>query len=153
LFNAGLPRTHGGGQSLNTGDFHPKKISWRGNKSRPDPVSLAEVAEYRNGGAIAAWRHDYLTRRIQMLNMRSAAIAVITSASLSLLAMSAAQAGQDGKETSAVGISVKKQQIPHKIYNTARTPFVVDRQVGPAAFSGANLVPEFSPDYHGSNGG
>ena len=38
-----------------------------------------------------------------MLNMRSAAIAVITSASLSLLAMSVAQAGQNGKETSAAG--------------------------------------------------
>jgi hypothetical protein len=88
-----------------------------------------------------------------MLNMRSAAIAVITSASLSLLAMSAAQAGQNGKETSAVGISVKKQKIPHKIYNTTRTPFVVDRQIGPAAFSGTNLPPEFSPDYHGANGG
>ena len=89
-----------------------------------------------------------------MLNMRSAAIAVITSASLSLLAMSAAQAGQNGKETSAVGISVKKQQVPHKeIYNTTRTPFVVDRQIGPAAFSGTNLPPEFSPDYHGANGG
>jgi hypothetical protein len=30
---------------------------------------------------------------------------------------------------------------------------VVDRQIGPAAFSGTNLPPELSPDYHGSNGG
>jgi hypothetical protein len=89
-----------------------------------------------------------------MLSMRSAAIAVITSASLSLVAMSVAQAGQNGIETSAVGRSVKKQQVPHKeIYNTTRTPFVVDRQIGPPSFSGTNLPPEFSPDYHGSNGG
>ena len=89
-----------------------------------------------------------------MLNVRNAAIAAITSASLSLLAISVAQAGQNGKETSAVGISVKKQKVPHKeIYNTTRTPFVVDRQIGPAAFSGTNLPPELSPDYHGSNGG
>jgi hypothetical protein len=65
-----------------------------------------------------------------------------------------AQAGQNGKETSAVGISVKKQKVPYKeIYNTTRMPFVVDRQIGPAAFSGTNLPPELSPDYHGSNGG
>jgi hypothetical protein len=89
-----------------------------------------------------------------MLNMRNAAIAAITSASLSLLAISVAQAGQNGKETSAVGISVKKQKVPHKeIYNTTRMPFVVDRHIGPAAFSGTNLPPEVSPDYHGSNGG
>ena len=89
-----------------------------------------------------------------MLNMRSAAIAVITSASLSLLAISVAQAGQNGRETSAVGISVKKQKVPNKeIYNSARMPFVVARQTAPAAFSGTNLPPEFSPDYHGSNGG
>jgi hypothetical protein len=90
----------------------------------------------------------------QMLNMRNAAIAAITSASLSLLAMSVAQAGQNGKETSAVGISVKKQKVLHKdIYNSAQMPFVVDGQNGPTAFSGANLPPELSPDYHGSNGG
>jgi hypothetical protein len=90
-----------------------------------------------------------------MSNLRRKTIAAIAVTLLSLSVISVAQAGKDGKETSAAGMAAKKQQVPHKeIYNTTRTPFVVDRrQTGPATFSGTNLPPEFSPDYHGSNGG
>jgi hypothetical protein len=89
-----------------------------------------------------------------MSNFQRKAIAAITVTLLSLSVIPAAQAGNDGKETSAAGMAAKKQQVLHKdIYNSARMPFVVDRQNGPTAFSGANLPPELSPDYHGSNGG
>lgn len=89
-----------------------------------------------------------------MSNPRRTTIAAIAVSLLSLSVISVAQAGQDGKETSAAGIAAKKQQVPHQeIYNTTRTPFVVDHQIGPATFSGSRSPPEFSPDYHGSNGG
>jgi hypothetical protein len=79
-----------------------------------------------------------------MLNTRNAAIAAITSASLSLLAMSVAQAqGSEKKPT-------------HKaLYNTTQDAPTVNRAT--ATLDGSfhmNLTwPEGSPDYHGSNGG
>jgi hypothetical protein len=87
---------------------------------------------------------DYIKRRIKMSNIRNAAIAAITSASLSLLAMSVAQA-QGGEKT-----------LAHKaIYNTTRDASTVNRAT--PALDGTfhmNLTwPEGSPDYHGSNGG
>ena len=62
-----------------------------------------------------------------MLNMRSAAIAVITSASLSLLAMSVAQA-QGGE----------KKPTHRAIYNTTQDPSTITRQ-----------TPTWQDNYHG----
>jgi hypothetical protein len=42
-----------------------QKFFARRNKSPLSPVSSSEAAEHRNGGAIAAWRHDYIKRRIK----------------------------------------------------------------------------------------
>jgi len=116
----------------------------RGNKSPRRPLSSSEAAEDRHGGAIAAWRHDYIKRRIKMLNVRNAAIAVITSASLSLLAMSAAQA--QGSE---------KKPVHKAIYNTTQDAPLVNRPTVPldGTFHMELAWPEGSPDYHGSNGG
>ena len=79
-----------------------------------------------------------------MLNMRNAVIAAITSASLSLLAMSAAQA-QGGEKT----------PVHKAIYNTTQQALTVKRPT--PTLDGTfhmNLTwPEGSPDYHGSNGG
>ena len=79
-----------------------------------------------------------------MLNMRNAAIAVITSASVSLLAMSVAQA--QGSE---------KKPIHRAIYNTTQDASTINRPT--PTLDGSfhmNLTwPEGSPDYHGSNGG
>ena len=79
-----------------------------------------------------------------MLNMRSAAIAVITSASLSLLAMSVAQAQ-----------SSEKKPTHRAIYNTTQDASTINRPT--PTLDGSfhmNLTwPEGSPDYHGSNGG
>lgn len=79
-----------------------------------------------------------------MLNMRNAAIAAMISASLSLLAMSVAQAqGSEKKPT-------------HKaLHNTAQDTTTVN---GPTprldrTFHMELTWPEGSPDYHGSNGG
>ena len=79
-----------------------------------------------------------------MLNMRSAAIAVITSASLSLLAMSVAQAQ-----------SSEKKPTHRAIYNTTRDAPTVNRPTPPldGTFHIELTWPEGSPDYHGSNGG
>ena len=89
-----------------------------------------------------------------MSKLQTKTTAAIAVTLLSLSVMSVAQAGQDGKDTAAVGITVKKQQqIPHrKIYNTNQPPFEVDRPTGPVPFSGRNLPPEFGPDFHGFNG-
>jgi len=79
-----------------------------------------------------------------MLNMRSAAIAVITSASVSLLAMSVAQA--QGSE----------KKLSHRaIYNTTQDAATVNRPTVPldGTFHMELTWPEGSPDYHGSNGG
>ena len=79
-----------------------------------------------------------------MSNVRNMAIAAITSASLSLLAMSVAQAqGSENKPA-------------HKaLYNTTQDFLTVNRPT--PALDGTfhiNLTwPEGSPDYHGSNGG
>jgi hypothetical protein len=79
-----------------------------------------------------------------VLNMRNAAIAAIASASLSLLAMSVAQAqGSEKKPT-------------HKaIYNTTQDAPTVNRPTPPldGTFHMELTWPEGSPDYHGSNGG
>jgi hypothetical protein len=79
-----------------------------------------------------------------MLNMRNAAIAAITSASLSLLAMSAAQA--QGAE---------KKPAHKAIYNTTQHALTVKGPTPtPDGTFHMNLTwPEGSPDYHGSNGG
>jgi len=79
-----------------------------------------------------------------MLNMRSAAIAVITSASLSLLAMSVAQA--QGSE---------KKPTHRALYNTTQDATTVNRPTPPldGTFHMELTWPEGSPDYHGSNGG
>ena len=77
-----------------------------------------------------------------MLNMRNAAIAVITSASLSLLAMSVAQAQGSKKPTHRA------------IYNTTQVAPTVNRPTPPldGTFHMELTWPEGSPDYHGSNG-
>lgn len=76
-----------------------------------------------------------------MLNMRNAAIAAITSASLSLLAMSVAQA--HGSE---------KKPTHRAIYNTTRMPSAIT----PTANGGLNqaefMLP-FAPGFQNSNGG
>jgi hypothetical protein len=79
-----------------------------------------------------------------MLNMRNAAIAVITSASVSLLAMSVAQA--QGSE---------KKPIHRAIYNATQDTATVYRPTVPldGTFHMELTWPEGSPDYHGSNGG
>jgi hypothetical protein len=79
-----------------------------------------------------------------MLNLRNAAIAVITSASLSLLAMSVAQA-QGGE----------KKPIHRAIYNTTQDAATVNRPTVPldGTLHMELTWPEGSPDYHGSNGG
>ena len=79
-----------------------------------------------------------------MLNLRNAAIAVITSASLSLLAMSVAQA--QGSE---------KKPTQRAIYNTTQDAATVNRPTVPldGTFHMELTWPEGSPDYHGSNGG
>ena len=78
------------------------------------------------------------------MNIRNAAIAVITSASLSLLAMSVAQA-QGGE----------KKPTHRAIYNTTQDASTIKRPT--PTLDGSfhmNLTwPEGSPDYHGSNGG
>jgi hypothetical protein len=84
-----------------------------------------------------------------MLNMRNAAIAAITSASLSLLAMSVAQAqGGENKPTHRA------------LYNTTQNNSVqnapmVNRATPPldGRFHLELTWPEGSSDYHGSNGG
>jgi hypothetical protein len=78
-----------------------------------------------------------------MLNARNAAIAAITSASLSLSAMSMAQAqGSEKKPTRA-------------IYNTTQNAPTVNRPTPPldGTYHMELNWPEGSPDYHGSNGG
>ena len=79
-----------------------------------------------------------------MLNIRNAAIAVITSASLSLLAVSVAQA--HGGE---------KKPTHRAIYNTTQDAATVNRPTVPldGTFHMELTCPEGSPDYHGSNGG
>jgi hypothetical protein len=79
-----------------------------------------------------------------MLNMRNAAIAAITSASLSLLAMSVAQAhGSEQKPTHRA------------IYNTTQDALTINRPTPPldGRLHLELSFPEGSPDYHGSNGG
>ena len=91
-----------------------------------------------------------------MPSMQPKNIAAIAVTLLSLSVMSVAQAGQDGKEASAVGMTVKKQQGPHKaIYNTTQNAPTVNPAT-PAldgTFHMNTTWPEGSPDYHGSNGG
>ena len=76
-----------------------------------------------------------------MLNMRNAAIAAITSASLPLLAWSVAQA--HGSE---------KKPTHRAIYNTTRMPSAIT----PTANGGLNqaefMLP-FAPGFQNSNGG
>jgi hypothetical protein len=79
-----------------------------------------------------------------MSNLRRKTTAAIAVTLLSLSVISAAQAGKDGEETSSAGMAAKKQQVPHKeIYNTTRTPFMVDRQTGPATFRASVHRPSF----------
>jgi hypothetical protein len=79
-----------------------------------------------------------------MLNIRSAAIAMITSASLSLLAMSVAQA--HGSE---------KQPAHRAIYNATQDALTINRPTPPpdGRLHLELSWPEGSPDYHGSSGG
>jgi hypothetical protein len=79
-----------------------------------------------------------------MLNVRNAAIAVMTSASLSLLAMSVAQ--PQGNE---------KKPTHRAIYNATQDTVTVNRPTPPldGTFHLELSWPEGSPDYHGSNGG
>jgi hypothetical protein len=67
-----------------------------------------------------------------MLNVRNAAIAVITSASLALLAMSVAQA-QGGEKPTHV-----KTPTHRAIYNTTQDPSTITRQ-----------TPTWQDNYHG----
>ncbi len=67
-----------------------------------------------------------------MLNMRNAAIAAIVSASLSLLAMSVAQAQGSEKPTH------QKMPTYRAIYNTTRDPSTISRQ-----------TPTWLDNYHG----
>jgi len=64
---------------------------------------------------------------MKMLNIRNAAIAVITSASLSLLAVSVAQAH-----------GAEKKPTRRAIYNTTRDPSTMNRQ-----------TPTWLDNYHG----
>jgi hypothetical protein len=75
---------------------------------------------------------------------RHAAIAAITTASLSLSVMSVAQA-QGGEGTPKL----------EGIYHTARNPATINRETPKpdAAFRNYPTWPEGEPDYHGSNGG
>jgi hypothetical protein len=79
-----------------------------------------------------------------MLNVRNAVIAVLTSASLSLLAMSVAQS--QGSE---------KKPTHRAIYDTTRDARAINRPTPPldGTFHLELTWPEGSPDYHGSNGG
>jgi hypothetical protein len=79
-----------------------------------------------------------------MLNMRNAAIAAITSASLSLLAMSVAQA-QGGE----------KKPTHRAIYNTTQDASTINRPTPPldGTFHMELTWPQGSTDFHGSNGG
>ncbi len=79
-----------------------------------------------------------------MWTMRNAAIAAITSASLSLIALSAAQAHSD-----------EKKPAHRAIYNTTQDVSTINR-LTPPLDGRLHLElswPEGSPDYHGSNGG
>jgi hypothetical protein len=80
----------------------------------------------------------------KMLNMRNAVIVAITSASLSLLAMCAAQA--QGSE---------KNPAHTAAYNTSQDAPTVNRATPPldGRYHLELSWPEGSPDYHGSNGG
>jgi hypothetical protein len=85
-----------------------------------------------------------------MLNMRNAAVAAITSASLSLLATSVAQA--QGSEK----MPTREKMLTHKaIYNVIQDAPTVNRPTPPldGTFHIELTWPEGSPDYHGSNGG
>jgi hypothetical protein len=79
-----------------------------------------------------------------MLNMRNAAIAAVTSALLTLLAMSVAQA--QGSE---------KMPTHKAIYNSTQDAPTVNRATPPldGTFHMNLTWPEGSPDFHGSNGG
>jgi len=82
------------------------------------------------------------------LNLQHNIIATIAAVVLSLPLMSMAQAGQSGKGTPADGTPLRKQLASHKgIYNTTRTPSTMTPK------RGHYTLPEFAPDYHGSNGG
>jgi hypothetical protein len=84
-----------------------------------------------------------------MLNMRNAAIAAIASASLSLLAMSVAQAqGGEKKPTHRALYDTTKNA-------TTQNAPVVNRATPPldGRFHMELTWPEGTPDYHGSNGG
>ena len=76
-----------------------------------------------------------------MLNMRNAAIAAITSASLSLLAMSVAQA--QGSE---------KKPTHRTIYNTTRTPSAMTLKT-PGGLNETDFALPFAPGFQSSNGG
>ena len=76
-----------------------------------------------------------------MLNIRNAAIAVITSASLSLIALSAAQA--HGGE---------KKPTHRAIYNTTQTPSVKTPTANGGLNQGEFVLP-FAPGFQNSNGG
>jgi len=89
-----------------------------------------------------------------MLNLQHNIIATIAAVVLSLPLMSMAQAGQSGKGTLADGTPLRKQLASHKgIYNTTRTPSTMIPKVDDSAYRGHYTLPEFAPDYHGSNGG
>jgi hypothetical protein len=89
-----------------------------------------------------------------MSNLQRKTIVAIAVTLLSLSVMSLAQAGQDGKETRAAGMSVEKQSVVHReIYNTTRMPSTMTPKADDSAYHGNFTLPEFAPDYHGSNGG
>lgn len=76
-----------------------------------------------------------------MLTMRNAAIAAITSASLSLLALSAAQA-----------YSGEEKPTHRAIYNTTQTPSVKTPTANGGLNQGEFMLP-FAPGFQNSNGG
>jgi hypothetical protein len=89
-----------------------------------------------------------------MLNLKRNVIAAIAVISLSLPLVSMAQSVQSGKETRSARVPVKRSPASYKdIYNTTQTPFKMTRRVDDSAYRGSFTLPEFGPDYHGSNGG
>jgi hypothetical protein len=88
-----------------------------------------------------------------MLNTRGVIVAATVVASL-LLPISAVKAQPGDASEQFVTILLKKNSTSHqKIYNTTQAPFATKRPAATEMPQGLPTAPEFSPDYHGSNGG
>ncbi len=89
-----------------------------------------------------------------MLNLKRSVLAAIAVLSLSLPLASMAQSAESGKQTQSAGGPVKRSPAQHKdIYNATQMPFQMTPRVDDSAYHRSFTLPEFEPDYHGSNGG